>query len=132
VVDLARAVVDDLHPNASARGIDIVAGSEVTNVPRLGGDAFLLVAALQNLVENPITASPGKGTVDVTLASSDGQLLCAVSDRGPGIAEGDRAGVANRFYRVRPALEGGLQRPRPRHRRHGDGAAGRFFHPDRA
>jgi two-component system OmpR family sensor kinase len=51
-------------------------------------------------VDNALKYTPEGGTVDVSVRREDGQLVLAVEDSGPGIAEADRARVLDRFYRV--------------------------------
>jgi two-component system sensor histidine kinase MprB len=63
------------------------------------GDPVRLERAVSNLLENAAKWSPPGGAVDVTLA--DGVLR--VRDRGPGVAEEDRAHVFERFYRAADA-----------------------------
>ncbi|MFP4044201.1 MAG: ATP-binding protein [Rhodosalinus sp.] len=105
--DLARDVMDDLQPAAARRRVEIVADLEAPEAPRFGSDAFLFVVALRNLVENAILASPEEGKVEIFLTRSGGEWQCTVADRGPGIAEQDRARVTERFYRGRQPSPGG-------------------------
>jgi signal transduction histidine kinase len=41
----------------------------------------------------------------VTLSASNGQVITAVSDHGPGIAPEDQPHVFERYYRARPTRE---------------------------
>jgi two-component system sensor histidine kinase MprB len=59
------------------------------------GDRARLERAVTNLLDNARKWSPPGGTVHVTVA--DGELV--VRDEGPGIADGDRPYVFDRFYR---------------------------------
>lgn len=59
------------------------------------GEAAELERAITNLLDNAAKWSPEGGQVTVRL--SDGVLT--VDDQGPGIAEGDRTHVFNRFWR---------------------------------
>ncbi|MDZ4358251.1 MAG: ATP-binding protein, partial [Variovorax sp.] len=64
------------------------------------GHAEPLRILLANLVDNALKYTPEGGTVDVSVRREDGQLVLAVEDSGPGIAEADRARVLDRFYRI--------------------------------
>ncbi|MDH2412658.1 HAMP domain-containing sensor histidine kinase [Nocardioides sp. CER19] len=60
------------------------------------GESNALERAITNLLDNAAKWSPPDGTVHVTLR--DGVLT--VDDQGPGIPEGDRPHVFDRFYRA--------------------------------
>lgn len=54
---------------------------------------------MTNLVANAVRHSPGGGTVEIVAAGSDGKIRFEVIDEGPGIPEGERGRVFERFYR---------------------------------
>lgn len=102
--DLARQAVADVAPSALARQIDVgvVHADEATVV----GHAEALRILLRNLLDNAVKYTPEGGTVDVESRQTGptaGRAACArliVEDSGPGIADGDRDRVLDRFYRV--------------------------------
>jgi two-component system sensor histidine kinase QseC len=59
-----------------------------------------MAALLDNLVSNAIKYSPENGRVMVGLADAAGGVRLTVRDQGPGVAEGLRQKVFERFYRV--------------------------------
>jgi signal transduction histidine kinase len=67
------------------------------------GDADLLGRVLLNLLDNAIKYSPDGGTVDVTMARSDGRVAITVADAGPGIPPEAQGQVFERFFRADPA-----------------------------
>lgn len=71
------------------------------DAPQLWGevDADKLHAAFGNLLSNAIRYSPPDQTIDVSLARSDGGVRIEIGDRGPGVAEADRAHLFEPFYR---------------------------------
>jgi signal transduction histidine kinase len=82
----------DLGALARAAGADdVVAGPGIVR-----GDRDALARAIANLVEN--ARSYGKGTVRVVTAAQDGSALVRVSDDGPGVPDGDRERVFERFH----------------------------------
>lgn len=91
-------VVGDLTPLAQSRALNIVQDAGGSS-PHLDENRFLLSAALRNLIENALLASSEGGDVCVTLRREGAFWVCAVLDRGPGIAATDRAQVTNRFFR---------------------------------
>jgi two-component system, NtrC family, sensor histidine kinase GlrK len=67
-------------------------------------DADQLKMAIANLIRNAVSCSPAGATVEVAVERREDQILISVSDRGPGIAEGDRAAIFDPF--VRRSVEG--------------------------
>jgi signal transduction histidine kinase len=58
-----------------------------------------LAHMVDNLIENALRYTPPGARVTVESAATDGRATLAVADNGPGIPEGDRARVFERFYR---------------------------------
>ncbi|WP_353472386.1 ATP-binding protein [Salipiger sp. H15] len=92
---LCTEVCADLAPLAEARGVDLLPEVPGGALVPLRSSAFLLHAALRNLVENAVQASPEGGAVRIRL---EGAVL-AVEDAGPGIPEALRARACERFVR---------------------------------
>jgi len=73
-------------------------------------DAPLLVEAaadrltqvFENLLDNASSFSVPGGTVSVSAAPEDGQIVTRVADHGPGIPEANLARIFDRFYTHRP------------------------------
>jgi two-component system sensor histidine kinase CreC len=65
------------------------------------GDAFILRAAVTNLLENAIDFSPAGGTVHIAVAVADRDAVLTIDDDGPGIPEFARDKVFERFYSLR-------------------------------
>jgi two-component system OmpR family sensor kinase len=102
--ELAAACVHDLGILAEHNEQQIV----VTAVPcRVRTDSVLLRAALQNLIDNAMKYSPAGATIRIAVTAGAGECRVAVTDAGPGIPAGQRARLANRFYRAEAARAGG-------------------------
>lgn len=84
---------------ARMRGITVTVHAH-SDVPH---DPLLLGAALRNVLENAIHASPPGGIVTIR-AGSD---RIEVADAGPGIHPDDRARITERFFRGRRPKAGG-------------------------
>lgn len=65
----------------------------------LEGDSFGMSRALLNLLDNAAKWSPTDGTVRIDMIPDGRELELRVSDSGPGIPEGERERVFDRFYR---------------------------------
>jgi signal transduction histidine kinase len=103
LMDLSEVIHDiaDLYePAAEDRGVTLkfVAPSRVT----VRGNRSLLARAAANLVENALKYTPQGGAVTVMTGISprDDRPTFSVRDTGPGIPEGDRERVLDRFVRL--------------------------------
>jgi heavy metal sensor kinase len=94
---LAGRAGEAMRPLAARRSITIaVDGTPIT----VAGDPERLRQALGNLVENAVKFSPAGGVVGIRTASHNGSASVTVSDDGPGVAEGDRERIFERFFRA--------------------------------
>jgi len=102
----AREVVTDWVPAAIERGIDLglevedTGGTDRPCPDRIVGHPILLRELLNNLVDNALRYTPREGTVTVRVATDGDRVFLEVEDSGPGIPEGERELVFERFYRV--------------------------------
>ena len=79
---------------------------EVPEEPALvSGDAGRLAQVLTNLVDNAVSFSPEQGVVTLGVARTEGDVVLAVTDTGPGVPPANRDDVFRRFYSERPAGE---------------------------
>lgn len=92
-LDLA-ALLEDCVQAALLRGVDIVLQGPDT-LPWYG-DALLLRRAVDNLIDN---AARYAGAVELQVALAGHDVQLDVMDRGPGIAEADRARLLQPFQR---------------------------------
>jgi signal transduction histidine kinase len=60
----------------------------------------LMTQAIANLIDNALRHGAAGGEVTLRLTDRDGGVAFQVEDRGPGIAEGDRAQALKRFGRL--------------------------------
>ena len=101
----ARDVVSDWVPTAIERRLDL--GFEV-EVPSAGagpaatvvGHPVLLRELLNNLLDNALRYTPSGGSVTVRVIADGRPVQLEVEDTGPGIPDGERELVFERFYRV--------------------------------
>lgn len=100
-IDLSAIVADvaDLYaPLAEEKEIVLeVAPSGVLTVE---GNRSLISQALANLIDNAIKYTPAGGHVWVSAGETPTGIEMTVADSGPGIPEGDRARVLERFVRL--------------------------------
>lgn len=98
---LTRELGETLTPLAedARRVLDI----EVADDLIVTGDRELLAQAIINLVENALRHTPEGSRIALTARSEEVEVVLTVSDDGPGIAEGDRERVQQRFVRLEAA-----------------------------
>jgi two-component system, sensor histidine kinase and response regulator len=66
----------------------------------VNGDPYLLAQAVANLVANAVKYAPHGGKVSLQIAPcNEGQGEIVVADDGPGIPDGEKSHVTDRFYR---------------------------------
>jgi signal transduction histidine kinase len=102
--EIARAVVELYEPLAEEKGFALRLDSEPGTMIR--GDRHLLSQAVANLLDNALKyGAPqyGRGDIAITVRESEGHAAIEVADRGPGIPEGDRETVFDRFVRLEPS-----------------------------
>jgi len=72
------------------------------------GDRAQLRRVVDNLIENAMSYTPGGGRVVVAAALAGDEIQVSVTDTGPGVPEGHRELIFERFTRV-PGVEGRRQ-----------------------
>lgn len=106
LVEMAREVVLDHADAAEGRRIDL--GLEAREPATILGVREHLRVLLRNLVDNAVRYTPPGGRVDVCVRrAAGGVAVVEVKDDGPGIPEGERARLFERFQRGRGQREAG-------------------------
>jgi signal transduction histidine kinase len=121
LAEIARNAVEFYEPVAEERGFGLVFDAEPGVVVR--GDRHLVSQAFANLVDNALKYAGG-GELAIRVRQCHGRAVVEVADRGPGIPEGDRDAVFDRFVRLEPSRSTpgnglGLSLVRAAARRHG-------------
>jgi len=78
------------------------------DLPLVLVDGVLLEQVVINLVENAVKYAPPGSAIDMSASASDHEVVVEVADRGPGIPVGEEARIFEKFYRAKPAREGGV------------------------
>lgn len=102
-VDMAamiHAIVRNLTPKANEK--DIVLYSDFT--PEIQEELMIdydrIWEAIYNIIDNAIKYSPESGFVKVSLAKEGKSAVIRVEDNGPGIPDGEKERIFERFYRL--------------------------------
>ncbi|HSD43370.1 MAG TPA: sensor histidine kinase N-terminal domain-containing protein [Burkholderiales bacterium] len=100
-VDLSQVVQESVAgwvTRADPKQIDL--GFELEEAP-VSGEPLLLRELAGNLVDNALDYSPAGSTVTLRTGRRHGASFLEVEDNGPGIPEGEREQVFQRFYRLK-------------------------------
>jgi len=100
--DVVSRVVDGFRMRDAA-GVEIRFES-ATDELRVNASADRLAQVVENLLANAVSFSPSGSAVDVE-ASRDGESVAIrVADRGPGVPEGHKTRIFERFFSYRKGL----------------------------
>jgi two-component system sensor histidine kinase CpxA len=70
----------------------------------VSADAAALTSAIENVVRNALTHSPGDQPVELSMACpDDGWVELCVGDRGPGVPDSDLERIFEPFFQVEPS-----------------------------
>lgn len=86
-------------PLAQAQGQRLTLSLQERNLPPVSLDADRMAQVLSILLENARNHTPAPGTIQLTLASRGNRVQIRVSDSGPGVADGEKERIFQRFYR---------------------------------
>ena len=104
--DVARTAADEFAAVALQRGHELEVAAAPERVLAIADEQRLLQIA-RILVENAIVHTPEGTHVRIAVTEERGSARLAVSDDGPGIAEGEAANIFERFYRLDTAQASG-------------------------
>jgi len=114
VGEIAQSVIVELGPQAIDKGLRFL--TDIPSEPLMTVcDPNRIVQILQNLLENAMRFSPRNGFVSLHMSpvknppapasrlasSTNGYIMLAISDTGPGIEDTHKEGVFRTFYPVR-------------------------------
>ncbi len=120
LTDVVREAVEALRPVWTGRGIEVRVSVGEASVKEgedaagvlVRGEAFLLVQAVVNLVQNAVEFSPSGGVVAVSVGCGAAEgaakemVGVVVEDDGPGVPDFARERVFERFYSLPRPLDG--------------------------
>lgn len=97
--DLISEAMEATLPNIESKSQTI--GKNVpANLPVLVVDEDMIKRVLINLIENASKYSPSRSSIQVSAAQIDGFVAFTVDDNGPGIPEGFKEHIFDKFSRV--------------------------------
>jgi two-component system sensor histidine kinase TctE len=103
LAEVARNCCIELEAQAAAKSISL--SLDLAETPQLiEGELTLVSEMIGNLIENAIIYTQEGGNVWVSVGNTDGRVVFAVEDNGPGIAETHWPQIFDRFFRPAPAV----------------------------
>jgi two-component system sensor histidine kinase KdpD len=76
------------------------------DLPPVKLDYVQIDQVMTNLIENVLHYTPADSPLEVSIQLCQSHIMVGVADRGPGIAQGDREHIFDKFYRVRSERQG--------------------------
>ncbi|HBB77317.1 hypothetical protein BBI09_18700 [Stutzerimonas xanthomarina] len=100
--ELVRQALDGFDDLITARPVELRWAPGIARPLWIECDRLWCVEVLANLVSNANKYSPPGAPIDIFVDSTDGMLLCSVSDSGPGIPAERLERLFEPFYRGQP------------------------------
>lgn len=97
ITAMLREIHELYAPLAEDKGVSL--SLEIEPLAPIDADRELLIEAISNLVSNAIKFTPSGGGVRLRVRAENGGAKLCVVDSGPGIPDGERDVVLQRFYR---------------------------------
>ncbi len=97
---IVSRAIDQARPLAEIAGVSFRQSLSSEPTP-LKGDAFILRAAVSNLLENAIDFSPPDSEIGISMETSSEDVILSIRDHGPGIPDYAREKIFERFYSLR-------------------------------
>ena len=94
--DLIAGVLSRLSGRLAGRALEIAYPHEL---PLVNMDPVLVDQVLVNLLENALRYTPAGSPLAIQVLVAEDEVSVEIADRGPGIAEGERERVFEKFYR---------------------------------
>jgi len=105
LAEIARRSAAETVPFATSRRIELELTAPAPAI--VVGDPVALALLVRNLIDNAARYSPPGSRVELAVAGGASGVTLTVDDAGPGIPEGERQRVFDRFYRRAEGGESG-------------------------
>ncbi|MGB7438117.1 MAG: ATP-binding protein [Candidatus Acidiferrum sp.] len=93
---LIASTLDEMSGMLQGRSVEI---DVPESTPMIFADLHMMKQVLKQLLENASKYTPAGTPLSISSVESDGVVMIEVADRGPGIPEGDRQRIFDKYYR---------------------------------
>jgi two-component system sensor histidine kinase KdpD len=102
--EVLGAVLDRMNEALAGRPVDVRLPKDLPPVPI---DAILIEQVLINILENAAKYTPKGSGLEISAEKTDGVVVVAVADRGPGVPREHLEEIFEKFYRLPQEGDGG-------------------------
>jgi signal transduction histidine kinase len=102
--ELTREIVKEFEPFARASNCEIEFFAE-QNLPKIFGDRYQIRQVIENLLDNAIRYTKGKGKVKIRIKSEKNFVHFEIEDNGVGIPKEDQKFIFQKFFRASNVLK---------------------------
>ncbi|UOE47470.1 PAS domain S-box protein [Mucilaginibacter sp. SMC90] len=97
--DIGTLIADMIDEASLTARTDLIRFTRCPSIT-VNADRDKIGSVISNLISNAIKYSPTAASVEITCATSDGQVIVSVRDEGMGIKPEDLGKIFDRYYRV--------------------------------
>jgi two-component system sensor histidine kinase KdpD len=125
LLDMMRIEAGAVHLNKEWHPLDEIVGAALSrleerlrsytvktgfppDLPMVQIDGVLLEQVVLNLLENAAKYAPPGSLIELSASAGDREVVVEIADRGQGIPVGEEVRIFDKFYRAKPAREGGV------------------------
>jgi len=125
LLDMMRIEAGAVHLNKEWHPLDEIVGAALSrleerlknvavrttfppDLPMVQIDGVLMEQVVINLMENAAKYAPAGTVIEVSASAGNKEAVVEVADRGQGIPVGEEVRIFDKFYRAKPAREGGV------------------------
>jgi signal transduction histidine kinase len=102
--ELTREIVKEFEPFARASNCEIEFFAE-QNLPKIFGDRYQIRQVIENLLDNAIRYTKGKGKVKIRIRKEKNFVHFEIEDNGVGIPKEDQKFIFQKFFRASNVLK---------------------------
>ena len=101
--ELVKELISSFEPFSKASNTEISFQAE-KNLPMVLSDRSKIKLVIENLIDNAIRYTKGKGKIEIKLKKKDGSVYFEIKDNGAGIPKEDQKYIFQKFFRSKSAL----------------------------
>jgi len=102
--ELVKEIIKEFEPFAKASNCEIEFTSE-QNLPKIYGDRYQIRQVIENLLDNAIHYTKGKGMVKIKIKKEKKSVYFEIEDNGVGIPREDQKFIFQKFFRASNVLK---------------------------